>query len=49
MFKAKEKESGEIVALKIVRLDEDDEVSTGSCIHCNFMFFNCGRVFLVLL
>lgn len=27
VYKAKEKESGEIVALKIVRLDEDDEVS----------------------
>ena len=26
VYKAKDKESGEIVALKIVRLDEDDEV-----------------------
>ena len=26
VYKAKEKETGEIVALKIVRLDEDDEV-----------------------
>ena len=25
MYKAKDKESGEIVALKVVRLDEDDE------------------------
>ena len=25
MFKAKDRESGEIVALKVVRLDEDDE------------------------
>ena len=26
VFKAKDRESGEIVALKVVRLDEDDEV-----------------------
>lgn len=26
VYKAKDKESGEIVALKVVRLDEDDEV-----------------------
>ena len=26
VFKAKDKKSGEIVALKVVRLDEDDEV-----------------------
>ena len=26
VYKAKDRESGEIVALKIVRLDEDDEV-----------------------
>ena len=28
MFKAKDKKTGEIVALKVVRLDEDDEVGT---------------------
>ena len=27
VFKAKDRESGDIVALKIVRLDEDDEAS----------------------
>ncbi len=32
MYKAKDKESGEIVALKIVRLDEDDEVSFPLCL-----------------
>lgn len=28
VFKAKDKKTGEIVALKVVRLDEDDEVGT---------------------
>ena len=28
VFKAKDKKSGDIVALKVVRLDEDDEVCT---------------------
>ena len=28
VFKAKDRETGDIVALKIVRLDEDDEVRT---------------------
>ena len=31
MYKARDNETGEIVALKVVRLDEDDEV-------CNSMY-----------
>lgn len=35
VYKAKDRESGDIVALKIVRLDEDDEVRPSHSSHCS--------------
>ena len=35
MFKAKNKETGEIVALKRVRLDDDDEVRIHNLLQTN--------------
>ena len=43
VYKAKDRDSGDIVALKIVRLDEDDEVSgTVRGVHTELATASCG-------
>ena len=42
VFKAKDKKSGDMVALKVVRLDEDDEVCLKFACRVGFITLKCN-------